>query len=157
MGAEALFVFLSNSLFHLVGAVVSTYGGWHPAFAQWWRGAVRAAAELSGSSMHAAGMLWRTVDFLSVTLQRQNFLVLAGCAPTLATQVEGLLGRPLSEEPEFWRSAPDAAIQWGSEEFGLPPSPRDPRSHPEVLAPGERSASTGLLRASGFTSPTSLV
>ena len=47
-------------------------------------------------------MLWRSVGFLSVTLQRQNFQVLAGCAPTLEEEVVGRLGRPLSEVPEFW-------------------------------------------------------
>ena len=61
----------------------------------------RAAAELSGSSTHAASMLWRTVGFLSVTLQRQNFLVLAGCAPTLATQVEGFRPSSFPARPTF--------------------------------------------------------
>ena len=64
------------------------------------------------------------MGFLSVTLQRQNFQVLAGCAPSLAEQVDGRLGRPLSEDPEFWRAAPEEAILWGSNEFGFPPSPR---------------------------------
>ena len=110
--------------FQLIPAVVSSYGGWHPDFAHWWRGAVRAAAERAGPSASAQGMLWRTVGFLSVTLQRQNFQVLAGCAPTLEHQVQGRLGRPLSEVPEFWRAAPEAAVLWGAEEFGYPPSPR---------------------------------
>ena len=26
-----------NAPFDLIPAMVSTYGGWHPAFAQWWR------------------------------------------------------------------------------------------------------------------------
>ena len=30
--------------FTLIPAVMSSYGGWHPEFAEWWRGAVRAAA-----------------------------------------------------------------------------------------------------------------
>ena len=38
-----------NAPFDLIPAMVSTYGGWHPAFAQWWRGAVRTAAERSGT------------------------------------------------------------------------------------------------------------
>ena len=113
-----------NAPFDLVPAVVSSYGGWHPEFAQWWRGAVRAAAERTGSTASLQGMLWRTVGFLSVTLQRQNFQVLAGCAPSLAEHVEGRLGRPLSEAPEFWRAAPEEAILWASDELGYPPSPR---------------------------------
>ena len=71
-------------------------------------------------------MSWRTVGFLSVTLQRQNFLVLTGCDPILVERVTGLLGRPLSETPEFWRAAPDAAVQWGAEEFGFPPEVAEP-------------------------------
>ena len=86
--------------FDLIPAVVSTYGGWHPDFAQWWRGVVRTAAERSGSLANQHAMLWRTVGFLSVTLQRQQFQVLAGCAPTLGDEVAGRLGNPLSEVPE---------------------------------------------------------
>ena len=62
-------------------------------------------------------MLWRTVGVLSITLQRQNFQVLEDCAPGLEEQVQGRLGRPLSEEPEFWRAAPEDALDWGEEEF----------------------------------------
>ena len=98
--------------FDLVPAVVSTYGGWHPDFAQWWRGVVRTAAERSGSLANQHALLWRTVGFLSVTLQRQQFQVLAGCAPTLGAEVAGRLGNPLSEAPEFWRAAPEAAVAW---------------------------------------------
>ena len=65
-------------------------------------------------------MLWRTVGFLSVRLQRQNFQTLAVCAPALRHAVEGRLGRPLLEDPEFWRAAPEAALQWSAEEFGFP-------------------------------------
>ena len=50
--------------------------------------------------------------------------VLAGCAPSLGDQVQGRLGRPLSEVPEFWRAAPEAAVLWGGDEFDYPPSPR---------------------------------
>ena len=86
--------------------------------------AVRAAAEWTGPTASPQGLLWRTVGFLSVTLQRQNFQVLVGCAPSLAEQVEGSLGRPLSEATEFWFAAPkEAIILWGSDEFGFPPSP----------------------------------
>ena len=53
--------------------------------------------------------------------------VLAGCAPTLVEEVEGRLGRPLSEAPEFWRAAPEAAVLWGEDEFEFPPSPRGGR------------------------------
>ena len=139
-----------NAPFDLIPAVVSSYGGWHPEFAQWWRGAVRAAAERTGPTASPQGMLWRTVGFLSVTLQRQNFQVLAGCAPSLAEQVDGRLGRPLSEEPEFWRAAPEEAILWGSDEFGFPPSPRG--GAPALGEPeGDLThAAAGHLRAAGL-------
>ena len=131
--------------------MVYSYGGWHPEFAQWWRGAVRAAAERAGSpGASAQGMLWRSVGFLSVTLQRQNFQVLAGCSPLLEEEVQGRLGRPLSEVPEFWRAAPEAAVLWGGEEFEYPPSPRggspdrDPGPDLDLLHSG-----AGHLRAAG--------
>ena len=114
----------ARAAFELIPAVVSSYGGWHPTFARWWPGAVRSAAERVGPTASQTGMLWRTVGFLSVTLQRQNFQVLAACAPALPDQVEGRLGRPLSEDPEFWRVAPKAAVEWGAEEFGFPPRRR---------------------------------
>ena len=107
--------------FHLIPAVASSYGTWHPEFGRWWRRAVRDSAERSGSFSSAAGMLWRTVGFLAVALQRHTFGVLAGWIPDLAGQVEGRLGRPLSEAPEFWRAAPQSAVDWGVEEFDLPP------------------------------------
>ena len=96
------------------------------------------------------GMLWRSVGFLSVTLQRQNFQVLAGCAPTLELEVQGQLGRPLSAVPEFWRAAPEAAVLWGGEEFGYPPSPRgdqqtDAEPELDLLHSG-----AGHVRAAGF-------
>ncbi len=56
-----------------------------------------------GPQLSPTAMFWRTVGFLSVTLQRQHFRVLAAGAPSLGDQVEGRLGRPLSEVPEFWR------------------------------------------------------
>ena len=132
----------STPPFDLVPAVVSTYGGWHPDFAQWWRGAVRTAAERSGSLALQHAMLWRTVGFLSVTLQRKQFQVLAGCAPTLGDEVAGRLGNPLSEVPGFWRAAPDAAVDWGADELDLPTPPRPGDGADELV-------STGLLRASG--------
>ena len=94
------------------------------------------------ANLHA--MLWRTVGFLSVTLQRQQFQVLAGSAPTtLGEEEAGRLGNPLSEVPEFWRAAPDAAVDWGAEELDLPPPPRPGDVADELV-------STGLLRASGL-------
>ena len=78
-------------------------------------------------------------------LQREKFRVLVGCAPGLAEQVEGRLGLPLSEEPEFWRAAPDAAIDWGSEEFDLP-RPQLEREEEGADLQGV----SGLLRASGL-------
>ena len=97
-------------------------------------------------------MLWRTVGFLSVTLQRQNFQVLAGCAPTLEAQVQGQLGRPLSEAPEFWRAAPEAAVLWGGDEFEYPPSPRGGSPEPADLDPdlNPRHSAAGHLRAAGI-------
>lgn len=137
-----------NAAFDLVPAAVSSYGSWHPAFARWWRGAVRAAAERYGPTASQTGMMWRTVGFLSVILQRQNFHVLIGCAPTLEALVVGRLGRPLSEDPEFWRAAPEAALSWGEEEFDFPPQRRggeEPR--PEDF--GDQAAG-GHLRAAGL-------
>ena len=78
------------------------------------------AVESSGAMAMATNMLWRTVGFLSVTLQRQNFLVLSGCVPVLAGRVTGQLGRPLSEIPEFWRAAPDAPGLWGARRVRVP-------------------------------------
>ena len=102
------------------------------------------AAEVAGPSAAQTGMLWRTVGFLSVALQRQNFLSLAACAPALTHAVEGRLGRPLSEDPEFWRAAPDAALAWGADEFDLPPPP------PSGISEEQAPEAVGLLRASGM-------
>ena len=77
-------------------------------------------AELAGPSTSQTRMLWRTVGFLAVRLQRQNFLTLAPCAPALIHAFERRLGRPLSEDPGFWRAVPKAAMQWSAEEFGFP-------------------------------------
>ena len=137
-----------NAPYNLVPAVVSSYGGWHPQFARWWKGAVRAAAERAGPSASPQGMLWRSVGFLAVTLQRANFQVLAGCAPTLETQVQGQLGRPLSEIPEFWRAAPEEAVAWGGEEVGYPPSPRGQSLGPDE--PDSLPSGGGHLRAAGI-------
>jgi hypothetical protein len=139
-----------NAPFQLIPAVVSSYGGWHPEFAQWWRGAVRAAAERAGPTASPQGMLWRSVGFLSVTLQRQNFQVLAGCAPTLEHQVQGRLGRPLSEVPEFWRAAPEAAVLWGGEELGYPPSPRGDALEPVGPDSDLLHSAAGHVRAAGM-------
>ena len=70
-------------------------------------------------------MLWRTVGFISVALQRQTFQVLAACVPAMGHEVEGRLGRPLSEDPEFWRAAPETALQWSAEEFDFPDQRRE--------------------------------
>ena len=96
-------------------------------------------------------MLWRSVGFLAVTLQRENFQVLAGCAPTLEYQVQGQLGRPLSEIPEFWRAAPEEALLWGGAEFGYPPSPRGGSLEPAELGPelDLLRSGAGHLRAAG--------
>ena len=103
---------------------------------------MRTAAERSGTQANPQAML-STVGSLSVTLQRQQFQVLAGCAPTLADEVTGRLGNPLSETPEFWRAAPQAAADWSAEELDLPPPPRLGEAEEDLV-------STGLLRASGL-------
>ena len=95
-------------------------------------------------------MLWRTVGFLSVTLQRQNFQVVAGCAPSLAEQVEGRLGRPLSDAPEFWRAAPEEAILWASDELGYPPSLRGGLPDGGDLEGDHLHAAAGHMRAAGL-------
>ena len=90
-------------------------------------------------------MLWRTVGLLSVLLQRQNFQVLIGCIPNSAELREGCLGSPLSEDPEFWRAALESALDWGADEFDLPPpAPLHEEEEMEVL-PG-----AGLLHVSGM-------
>ncbi len=136
----------ADAPFDLVPAVVNSYGGWHPHFARWWRGAVRAAAERAGPTASQVAMLWRTVGFLSVTLQRQNFQVLAGCAPGLEEQVLGRLGRPLSEAPEFWRAAPEEALDWGTEEFDYPRVRESPPNEAEELG----WSAEGHLHAAGL-------
>ena len=95
-------------------------------------------------------MLWRSVGFLSVTLQRQNFQVLAGCAPTLEQEVEGRLGRPLSEVPEFWRAAPAAAVLWGGDQFGYPPRPQDGSLDLADHDPDPGLSAAGHLRAASL-------
>ena len=92
-------------------------------------------------------MLWRSVGFLSVILQRQNFQVLIGCIPGAAELVEGLLGRPLSEEPEFWRAAPEPALEWGADEFDLPPPVP---IQGDVEEEEEFRGASGHLRAAGL-------
>ena len=138
-----------RAAYDLVPAAANTYGGWHPAFARWWRGAVKAVAELAGPSASQTGMLWRTVGILSVTLQRQNFQVLAACAPGLTHEVEGRLGRPLSEDPEFWRAAPEVALQWSAEEFDFPDARRVAAADgTDAIDIGHAAA--GHLRAAGM-------
>ena len=138
-----------RAAYALLPAAVSTYGGWHPAFAQWWRGAARLTAERAGTSGSHTGILWRTVGFLSVTLQRQNFQVLAACAPSLSTEVEGILGRPLSEDPEFWRAAPEAALLWSAEEFGFPEQ-RHGAATSVTAGEDHGFSAAGHLRAAGM-------
>ena len=137
-----------NAPYDLVPAAASSYGAWHPELARWWRAAARAAAERAGPSASQSGLLWRSVGMLAVTLHRQTYQVLVGCAPALGAQEAGRLGRPLSEDPEYWRAAPEAALAWGAEEFDLPP----PRSvHAEGEGGDELGASSlGHLRAAGI-------
>ena len=83
-------------------------------------------------------------------LQRQQFQVLAGCAPTLEHQVQGRLGRPLLEVPEFWRAAPEEALLWGSDEFGFPPSPRGRLPDVGDMEGDHLRAAAGHMRAAGL-------
>ena len=106
-------------------------------------------AERAGASASHTGILWRTVGFLSVALQRQNFQVLAACAPSLSTEVEGILGRPLSEDPEFWRAAPEAALLWSAEEFGFPEQ-RHGAATSVTAGEDHGFAAAGHLRAAGM-------
>ena len=75
--------------------------------------------------------------------------VLAACAPALMHEVEGRLGRPMSEEPEFWRAAPETALQWSAEEFGFPDQRRGGASHEHDRADIGNSAA-GHLHAAGM-------
>ena len=63
-------------------------------------------------SMHHNGLPWRLWAPVMRKLE-------ALCIWRLHA-VEGRLGRPLSEAPEFWRAAPEAALQWSAEDFGFP-------------------------------------
>ena len=76
--------------------------------------------------------------------------MLKGGAPALDYPVQGQLGRPLSEAPEFWRPAPEAAMMWGGEEFDYPPAPRGgARDHGDRDFDLMQSAA-GHVRAAGM-------
>ena len=95
-------------------------------------------------------MIWRTVGFMAVTLQRQNVQVLVGCAPTLESQVHGRLGWPLSETPEFWGAAPEGALAWAAAEFELPSARRGGREEDrDGETPALSQGGAGHLRAAG--------
>ena len=73
-------------------------------------------------SFSCYGWTGRAVGFangnaMAICLQRRIFLTLAACASAFTYAVEEHLGRPLSEDPEFWCVAPEAARQWSAEEF----------------------------------------
>merc|ERR1712093_554579 len=78
---------------NLVPAVASSYGGWHPVFVQWLGGAVRAAAESAGSLVQATSMLWRTVGFLFITLQRQKLPCFVRLCPDVGRPVNRTIGQ----------------------------------------------------------------
>ena len=99
--------------------MVRTHGGWDPDFAQWCRRAVNAAAGRSGPTTNQSAMFWCTIGFLSVILKGQTFRVLAARAPRVAEQEEGLLGRPLSEDPDFWWAPPESALGGGAKKFDM--------------------------------------
>ena len=66
----------------------------------------------------------------------------------------------LSETPEFWRAAPEAAVQWSAEEFGFPPEAAEqsrgtnlglpPPVGDGAVEPEDSPLAVGLLRASGM-------
>ena len=55
----------------------------------------------------------------------------------------------LSEVPEFWRAAPEAAVLWGGEEFGYPPSPRGDSPEPVDRDSDLWNSAGGHMRAAG--------
>ena len=61
----------------------------------------------------------------------------------MADEVTGRLGNPRSEMPEFWRAAPEAAVDWSAEELDLPVPPRLGEAEEDLVR-------TSLLRASGW-------
>ena len=67
-------------------------------------------------------------------------------------EVQDRLGRPLSEAPEFWRAAPEAAVLWGGDEFDYPPSPRAglPGEAVPALDLDPLHSAAGHLRAAGL-------
>ena len=58
----------------------------------------------------------------------------------------GRLGRPLSEAPEFWRAAPEEALDWGAEEFDYRPGRESPPYEAEELG----WSAEGHLHAAGL-------
>ena len=145
----------ANAPYSLLPVVVSTYGAWHPEFVRWVRRLLRDWASASAADEVEAngllgGMLWRVGASLSVAAQRAVFRGLAACMPDLRAG-GGQLGQPLSEEPEFWRAAPDATcIDWVAEELGLEPgrwdrpaAPQGPSAEGAAL-PEERRAGSAF-------------
>merc|ERR1711969_520499 len=60
----------------------------------------------------------------------------------------GQLGQPLSEEPDFWRAAPDATcIDWVAEELGLEPGRWDRPAAPQ--GPSAQGAALPEERCAG--------
>ena len=110
--------------YDLLPAAVSTFGAWHPAFVRWVRRLLRDRAAAGATDEMEAnglfgGMLWRVAASLSVGAQRAIFRGIARCLPALQAGA-GQLGRPLSEEPEFWRATPDfECVDWVAEELEL--------------------------------------
>ena len=133
----------ADAPYELVPAAVSTFGAWHPDFLAWLRRYLRdRAAALAHDDAEAnvlmGNMLWRVGASLSVAAARAVFAGLALCVPALRTG-EGRLGRPLSEEPEYWRASPDAeCVDWVAEELGLEPGAWDsgPRLPPAAAGGG---------------------
>ncbi len=151
--------------YSLLPVVVSTYGAWHPEVVRWVRRLLRDRASASAANEAEAngllgGMLWRVGASLSVAAQRAVFAGLAACMLELRAE-GGQLGRPLSEEPEFWRAAPDAeCIDWVAEELGLEPGRWDrtdaslePSYEGTALSEGGRSVASPRGGAAGPRRP----
>ena len=82
------------------------------------RAAATAADDVEANGLFGS-MLWRVAATFSVGVQRAIFRGIARCLPVLR-EGAGQLGRALSEEPEFWRAAPDGScVDWVAEELGL--------------------------------------
>ena len=99
-------------------------------------------------------------DLASLLAEQGEFSEAARIHRETLEVVTGQLGRPLSETPEFWRAAPEAAVQWSAEEFEFPPEAAEqsrgtnlglpPPFGDGAVEPEDSPLAVGLLRASGM-------